>query len=113
MAQRAADETVTEANARAEGIMRDAEQHAQALVGEAETNARRLVETERRRRAEELDQLTRRCDELRADAAALDEYVSRYRSRVRDALETELSAIGLTFAVEPPSSRPDLHDVHP
>jgi hypothetical protein len=46
---------------------------------------------------------------LRADADALDEYASGYRERLRAAIEADLANLGRR--VEPPTPRPQLHDV--
>ena len=58
LAQRAADEAVAEAQARAAQVTGEAEAKAQAMVAEAESTARRIAETERRRIETEIAQLT-------------------------------------------------------
>ena len=94
LAQRAADDAVNEA---------------QALVSDAEATARRIAEGERRRLEAELLDLSARREQLRADADALEVYVSGYRDRIRAAIEGDLAQLG--GEVEPPSDRPELHDV--
>src|SRR3954468_19264703 len=64
LAQRAADDAVNEAQARARGIVEDSEAKAQALVGDAEATARRLHEAERRHLEGEVAELTARRDRL-------------------------------------------------
>ena len=110
LAQRAADDAVNEAQAHARKLIEESEARAQALVGEAESTARRIAEGERRRLEDEIAELGARRDQLAVDADALDEYVSGYRDRVRAAIEADLERLGRT-TVEPPSPRPELHDV--
>src|SRR5438552_1874753 len=45
----------------------------------------------------------------RVDADALEQYVAGYRDRIRAAIEGDLAKLG--GEVEPPSERPELHDV--
>jgi cell division initiation protein len=110
LAQRAADDAVNEAQAHARKLIEESEARAQALVGEAESTARRIAEGERRRLEEEIAELSTRRDHLAVDADALEEYVSGYRDRVRSAIEADLERLG-TQSVEPPSARPELHEV--
>jgi DivIVA domain-containing protein len=110
LAQKAADDAVTDAEARAEEILHQAETRAQSLVSEAEMNARRLAEAERSRFGDELDELVTRRDQLRADADALDEFVSSYRDRVRTAVESDLEALIGTLPVDVPSA-PELQSL--
>ena len=110
LAQRAADDAVNEAQAHARKLIEESEARAQALVGEAESTARRIAEGERRRLEEEISDLSTRRDQLSVDADALDEYVSGYRDRVRSAIEADLERLG-TPTIEPPSTRPELHEV--
>src|SRR5262249_30992693 len=49
LAQRAADEAVSEAQAQARKLVEESEARAQSLVSEAEASARRIAESERRR----------------------------------------------------------------
>jgi DivIVA domain-containing protein len=109
LAQRAADEAVNEAQARARQLLDESEAKAQGLVSEAEATARRIAEGERRRLEAEIDELATRREQLRGDADALEEFVSGYRDRLRAAIEADLAS--LAGDVEPPSSRPELHDV--
>jgi DivIVA domain-containing protein len=109
LAQRAADDAVNEAQARAKQMLEESEAKAQALVSDAEATARRIAEGERRRLEAELLDLSARREKLRADADALEEYVSGYRDRIRSAIEHDLANLG--GEVEAPSERPELHDV--
>jgi len=79
------------------------------LVSDAEATARRIAEGERRRLEAELLDLSARREKLRADADALEVYVAGYRDRIRAAIEGDLAQLG--GDVEPPSDRPELHDV--
>lgn len=110
LAQRAADDAVNEAQAHARQLIEESEARAQALVGEAESTARRIADGERRRLEEEITELSSRRDTLSGDADALEEYVSGYRERVRAAVEADLALIG-NQTIEPPSTRPEVHEV--
>jgi DivIVA domain-containing protein len=109
LAQRAADDAVNEAQARSKQLLEESEAKAQALVSDAEATARRIAEGERRRLEAELLDLSARREKLRADADALEQYVSGYRDRIRAAIEGDLANLG--GEVEPPSERPELHEV--
>src|ERR1700730_3050654 len=82
LAQRAADDAVNEAQARARQLLEESEAKAQSLVSDAETTARRIAEGERRRLEAEIVDLSERREKLRADADALDQYASGYRERI-------------------------------
>jgi DivIVA domain-containing protein len=109
LAQRAADDAVNEAQARARTLLDESEAKAQSLVSEAEANARRIAEGERRRLEAEIQDLSSRREQLRTDADALDSYASGYRDRLRAAIEADLAKLG--GEVEPPQARPELHEV--
>src|SRR4051812_18690292 len=109
LAQRAADDAVNEAQARSKQLLEESEAKAQALVSDAEATARRIAEGERRRLEAELLDLSARREQLRSDADALEEYVAGYRDRIRSAIEGDLAKLG--GDVEPPSERPEIHDV--
>ncbi len=109
LAQRAADDAVNEAQARSKQMLEESEAKAQALVSDAEATARRIAEGERRRLEAELLDLSARREQLRADADALEDYVAGYRDRIRAAIEGDLARLG--GDVEPPSDRPEIHDV--
>jgi cell division septum initiation protein DivIVA len=110
LAQRAADDTVAEAQAQARQLVEESEARAHALVSEAEANARRLAENERRRLEDEITDLSRRRDVLAANADALEQYVSGYRDRVRAAIEADLDSISRD-RIDAPSLRPELQEV--
>ena len=78
LAQRAADDAVAEAQARARQMLEESEAKAQSLVSDAEATARRIAEGERRRLEAEILELSARREQLRADADALE----RVRDRV-------------------------------
>jgi DivIVA domain-containing protein len=111
LAQRAADDAVNEANARARQIVEEAEAKAQALVGDAEATARRIAEGERRRLESEIQELAARRELLRTDADALDAYASAYREKLRATLETDLATLAGGGTVPAPSPRPELHEM--
>ena len=112
LAQRAADEEVSKAQAQARKLIEDSEARAQALVGEAESTARRIAEGERRRLEDDIRELTERRDRLATDADALEEYVASYRERVRSAIEHDLERLGHE-SISPPTPRPIVADVEP
>ncbi len=109
LAQRAADDAVNEAQARAKQLLEESEAKAQTLVSDAEATARRIAEGERRRLETELLDLSARREQLRSDADALEEYVAGYRDRIRSVIEGDLAKLG--GDVEPPTERPELHEV--
>src|SRR3954465_1351577 len=94
LAQRAADDAVNEAQARARQLLEESEAKAQSLVSDAEATARRIAEGERRRLEAELPRPSARREQLRADADALEEYVAGYRDRIRAAIEGDLANLG-------------------
>ena len=110
LAQRAADDAVNEAQARARQLVEESETRAQSLVSEAESTARRIAESERRRLDDEIRDLASRRDHLSSDADALEAYVSGYRDRLREAIEADLARLD-SSTVEPPGPRPELHEV--
>jgi cell division initiation protein len=110
LAQRAADEAVGEATAKARQMLDDAEIQSRRLVADAEADARRRGETERRRLEEEVLDLASRRDALLADVEALTRFEADYRDRMVRALEADLSAL----RSRPPASpgpRPETSDV--
>jgi DivIVA domain-containing protein len=109
LAQKAADEAVSEARAKAQQLVSESEAKAQAVVGEAEANARRIADTERRRLEEEIGQLTSARDTLNADVDALERYEQEYRIRLREAIHAELETLEATSHVS--TDRPSLHNV--
>ena len=64
LAQRAADDAVNEAQARARQMLDESEAKAQSLVSEAEATARRIAEGERRRLEDEILDLSARREQL-------------------------------------------------
>ncbi len=110
LAQRAADEAVAEAQAKARQILGDAESKASTMVSEAETTARRQAETERRRLEGEVLELGARRDALVADVDALEEFESDSRARLRRSLESDLEMLSSKGSVSP-SPRPTIHNV--
>ncbi len=93
LAQRTADEAVTEAQTRARQLLEDAENKASALVTEAEANARRVAESERTRLENEILDLASRREMLSGDVDALEQYESEHRGRLQRALESDLEIL--------------------
>jgi len=108
LAQKAADEAVTEARAKAQQMVGDAEARAQQLVGEAEANAAAIAERERAKLEDEITRLQGARDTLNADVDALERFEQEYRDRLRRAIEAELDLLGQTTGA---AGRPALHDV--
>src|SRR5262249_55927213 len=109
LAQRAADSALSEAQERARVLVEESEERAQVLVSDAEARARRIHDEIAREHAGEITALLARRDRLQADADALEGYTDEYRDRVRAAVETDLTKLGIT--IEAPAPRPELHDV--
>jgi DivIVA domain-containing protein len=110
LAQKAADEAVAEARAKAQQMLSESESKAQSLVAEAEASARRIAETERKKLEEEIAQLSASRDTLSADVDALERFEREYRERLRSAIAAELELLGSTGGGA--TDRPVLHDVH-
>jgi DivIVA domain-containing protein len=110
LAQRAADEAVSEATAKARQMVDDAEIQSRRVIAEAESDARRRGELERRRLEEEVVDLAGRRDALLEDVDALQRFESEYRERMTRSLESDLTALR-TRATAAPGSRPEPTEV--
>ena len=110
LAQRAADEAVAEATAKARQMLDDAEIQSRRLVADAESDARRKGESERRRLEEEILELAGRRDALLADVEALTRFEAEYRERMVRALEADLFALR-SRPTTAPGSRPEPSEV--
>jgi cell division initiation protein len=110
LAQRAADEAVGEATAKARQMLDDAEIQSRRLIADAEADARRRGETERRRLEEEVLDLASRRDALLADVEALTRFEADYRDRMVRALEADLTALRSRPPASP-GARPEPSDV--
>jgi len=110
LAQRAADEAVAEAQAKARQTLDDAESKSRTMVSEAEANARRQAETERRRLETEVLEYGAKREALAADVEALEQFERDYRARLRQAVEHDLEMLSNKGSVAP-SPRPTIHDV--
>src|SRR4029453_13126708 len=109
LAQKAADEAVAEAQAKAAQPTNESEPKAAALVSEAESTARRIAESERRRIEAEIAQLGATRDALVEDVDALERFSGEYRDRIRLAIEAELLHLSAASASnEAPPARPAL-----
>lgn len=109
LAQKTADEAISEAQERARALLEESETKARNLVSEAEGTARRVAENERSRLESEVQDLSARRDALNADVEALEKYEREYRTRLRKAIESELDSLGKFSAQH--GQRPKLHDV--
>lgn len=110
LAQRTADEAVTEAQAKARKTLEDAETKAHMLVSDAEATARRTADAERRGLETAVRDLGARRDALLADIANLESFEAGYRDRLREVIEADLSTLqsrGPAHASPPPA----LHEV--
>ncbi|MEX0664610.1 MAG: DivIVA domain-containing protein [Acidimicrobiia bacterium] len=108
LAQKAADEAVAEAKAKASEILTESEERAQQVVAEAESNARRIADAEKARLEEDIARLTEARDTLTADVDALERFEQDYRERLRLAIQAELELLEASVAGE---GRPELHEV--
>jgi DivIVA domain-containing protein len=108
LAQKAADEAVTEARAKAQQMVGEAESRSQQLVGEAEATAASIAERERSKLEQEITKLQGTRDTLNADVDALERFEVEYRDRLRRAIEAELDLLGQATSA---ADRPALHDV--
>lgn len=110
LAQRAADEAVNEAAAKARQMVDDAEIQSRRLIADAEADARRRGESERRRLEEEILDLATRRDTLLADVEALSRFEADYRDRSVRALEADLAALRSRPPASP-GARPEPSEV--
>jgi len=110
LAQRAADEAVNEAGAKARQMVDDAEIQSRRVIADAEADARRRGESERRRLEEEVLDLATRRDALLADVEALTRFEADYRDRMVRALEADLTALRSRPPASP-GTRPEPSDV--
>ena len=110
LAQRAADEAVAEATAKARQMLDDAEMQSRRLVADSEAEARRKGEAERRRLEEEILDLAGRRDALLADVEALTRFEAEYRERMVRALEADLSALR-SRPTAAPGTKPEPSDI--
>lgn len=101
LAQRAADEAVNEASAKARQMVDDAEIQSRRMIADAEADARRRGESERRRLEEEILDFASRRDALLADVEALTRFEADYRERMVRALEADLTALRSRPAASP------------
>jgi len=110
LAQRAADEAVAEATAKARQMLDDADIQSRRLLAEGESDARRKGEAERRRLEEEILELAGRRESLLADVEALTRFEVEYRERMMRALEADLSALR-SRQTSAPGTRPEPSEV--
>jgi DivIVA domain-containing protein len=110
LAQRAADETVAEAQVKSRQMVDDAETQARRTIAEAETEARVRGETERRRLEKEVVDMAARRDALKSDVDMLTRYEGEYRERLLRALETDLETLRSRPQVAP-GPTPETSDV--
>jgi cell division initiation protein len=110
LAQRAADETVAEAQVKARQMVDDADTQARRTIAEAETEARVRGETERRRLEQEVIDMAARRDALKSDVEMLTRYEGEYRDRLLRSLETDLETLRSRPPVAP-GPTPETSDV--
>lgn len=110
LAQRTADMAVAEAEEQARATLDDAEARARVIMTDAETQARRLAESERNRLHNEILELGSKREALLSDVEALERFDNDYRTRLREAIEADLSALDSRSAV-PMAPRPAIHEV--
>ncbi|MBV8950276.1 MAG: DivIVA domain-containing protein, partial [Actinobacteria bacterium] len=110
LAQKTADEAVSEAQARAKQMVEEAEARAYSLVSEAEATARRMAMAEQRRLEAEVLGLGARREALLSDIDNLERFESEYRTRLRRAIEADLASLDARQTVTT-GPRPQLHEV--
>lgn len=110
LAQRAADEAVGEAQAKARQMVEEAEIASRKTLAEAEADARRRGEAERRRLEAEVVELAARRDSLLGDVEGLTRFEAEYRERMARALEADLAALRARPSAAP-GPRPDVGQV--
>ena len=93
LAQKTADEAVSEAQARAKQMVEEAEARAYSLVSEAEATARRMAMAEQRRLEAEVLGLGARREALLSDIDNLERFESEYRTRLRRAIQADLDPL--------------------
>jgi len=110
LAQRTADETVTEAHEKARRLVETAEDRALTLTSEAEEQARIIGEAQRQKYEAIVAELSARRDLLSLDIDALERVQADYRGRLRAILEKELDELDRRSMLPPPG-RPELHEI--
>ncbi len=110
LAQRTADEAVTEAQARSRKLVEEAETKAHLLVSDAEATARRTSDAERRSLESDVRELGARRDALLSDIANLEAFEARYRDRLREVIEADLSTLRSSGPAQS-EPHPALHEV--
>jgi DivIVA domain-containing protein len=96
LAQKAADEAVAEARAKAQQLLAESETKADQMVAEAEATARRIADAERGKLEDEIARLVGTRDALTADVDALERFEVEYRERLRVAIQAELDLLAST-----------------
>jgi DivIVA domain-containing protein len=109
LAQKAADDAVADAQSRARQLLEESEAKSRRIVDQAEATARRIHESERARLEAEVIDLGSRREALSKDVDALEKFEREYRTRLRAAVEAELSTLG-AFSTDM-GPRPETHDV--
>jgi cell division initiation protein len=110
LAQRTADETVTEAHEKARRLVESAEDRALTLTSEAEEQARIVGEAQRQKYEAIVAELSARRELLTLDIDALERVQADYRGRLRAVLEKELDELDRRAALPAPA-RPELHEI--
>ena len=109
LAQKAADDAVAEAKAKAGQIVAESQAQATQLVAEAEEQARRIADAETARLEADIAKLQSARESLTADVDALERFEAEYRDRLRRAIQAELDL--LEASVGAPGARPGLSEV--
>lgn len=111
MAQKAADDAIADANARAAAITAAADAQARITIDDAATSAQREATAQRLALESEVRGLAARREALSADVDALERFEADYRARLRRAIEADLDALAVTREPVAASARPAVHDV--
>jgi cell division septum initiation protein DivIVA len=110
MAQTSAERTVAEARDTAAAMLGEAERRVTRLLADAEQIASHLVESERVRAQFTVGEAAARRQVLEADIDALEQFATRARTRLRQALDAETGTLERLLG-EATNDRPAVHQI--
>ena len=110
MAQTSADRTVLEAQDTAAAMLEETERRVTRLIADARQIAAHLVESERARAQLTIGEAVAKRQMLQVDIDALEEFATRARTRLRQALECESGTLERLLG-EATEDRPALHEI--
>jgi cell division septum initiation protein DivIVA len=110
MAQTSADRTVAEAQDTAEAMLGETERRVTRLIADAQQIASHLVESERARAQFTLGEAVAKRQVLQGDIDALEQFATRARARLRQALDAETGTLERLLG-EATDDRPVLNEI--